>query len=501
MQRSMLLRFAVLFLLPLCILSCSPAETGGAGGANFAKTDSYYEEKLFEKKQQLLRMMELPYPLSRYEEESVEAYKKVTDEIKAALRTLSSVKEADDYIERLESTISSMKVVTGELPQVYINIDGNVADYYKNAKISIIGTDGKDYTSVTPATIKLRGNSTRGAPKKPYTIKLDTGLSILGMEKSKKWVLLANAFDKTMLRNKMAYDLAQRLRFEYSPEGVFVEVYLNGKYAGLYLLCEAVNEGKNRVDIDVGSGDFLLEHETTREETGYIYIPTKRGMRFKIVEPKAPSALQVASAEETLLEIEDAIESRDMDRISQYIDVPSFVDFYVLMELFKDVDGWFSSMFFYIKGGKMYAGPVWDMDLSAGNVSKFVDEDKYRDYCNLPGYGTGTNDSADGIWMRYGWLDILMDCEEFYSLVRERYFELQPYIVNLYEDNELGKNQIDNLIETYRDAIDRNNEIWTMMVPYSIYEMKPLPTYEENVEFYRDWLKRRNEFLLSYFNR
>ena len=236
------------------------------------------------------------------------------------------------------------------------------------------------------------------------------------MEKSKKWVLLANAFDKTLLRNKMALDFALLLNFPYSPEAVFVEVYLDGRYRGLYLLTEAVNEGKNRVSMNVYKGDFLFEHDTTRFEIGRVYIETKRGMRFKIEEPKEPTARQISSVRGYLLQIESAIESRDIEKISRYIDVPSFVDFYVLMEHFKDVDGWFSSMYFYLKDGKMYAGPVWDMDLSSGNVSAEVDEDKYRTYCNLPGFGTGSHDSADGIWMRYGWLDILMDCESFSSL-------------------------------------------------------------------------------------
>ena len=495
-----LMRFVSVILLSVlfivCVVSCRPA---GIAGGGYAASDTDYDEILFEKKRTLTLLMDLPYPLSSYDQQSIEAYKNIIGEVSAALPSLNAIDEADDYILRLQEVLGSMRLTSGELPQVYIKVTGDIGDGYKEASVMIVDTQGREHTRNTPVTIKLRGNSTRGAPKKPYTIKFETGLSILGMEKSKKWVLLANAFDKTMLRNKMALDFAQRLNFPYSPEGVFAEVYLNGKYRGLYLLTEAVNEGKNRVNINVEAGDFLFEHETTRQEAGKTYITTKRDMRFKIVEPKTPTAMQISSVRDYLLEIERAMESRDYDKISRYIDVPSFVDFYVLMELFKDVDGWFSSMYFYLKDGVMYAGPVWDMDLSSGNVSDKVDEDKYRAYCNLPGFGTGSRDSADGIWMRFGWLDILMSCERFYSMVRERYLELQPYIVNLYEDNRLGQNQIDKLVAENRAAIERNNEMWPMDVAYSIYEMKPLPTYEENVMHYRDWLRRRNDFLLSYF--
>lgn len=486
------------FILPL-VISCSPAESAGGAGNDIADEDIFDERKLFEKKRVLVNLMDLPYPLSCYDDVSSKAYKEITGEVNAALHKLKSTAEADDYIRRLQDVLNSMRLKAGDMPRVEIQTLGEISDIYADASIMIVDIEGREHTKNTPAIIKLRGNSTRSAPKKPYTIKFESGISLLGMEKSKKWVLLANAFDKTMLRNKMALDLAGRLNFPYSPEGVFVEVYLNNAYTGLYLLTEAVNEGKNRVNINVEAGDFLFEHETTREESGRTYIETKRDMRFKIVEPKKPTSREKKSAREQLLKIESTIESGNFPQISRYIDVPSFVDFYVIMELFKDVDGWFSSMYFYLKNGVMYAGPVWDMDLSSGNVSDTVDEDKYRTYCNLPGFGSGSHDSADGIWMRFGWLDLLMDCKEFYSLVRERYLELQPYIINLYSDNKLGQNQIDRLITEYRSAIERNNDLWPMKTAYSIYEMKPLPTYEQNVEHYRDWLRRRNEYLLNFF--
>ena len=170
--------------------------------------------------------------------------------------------------------------------------------------------------------------------------------------------------------------------------------------------------------------------------------------------------------------------------------MPSFVDFYVLMEpktltlvqLDVRISAFMPARFGY--------------DTSSGNVSDKVDEDN-TGVLICPG-----SVSARVVPTAFGCAlagDILMSCERFYSMVRERYLELQPYIVNLYEDNRLGQNQIDKLVAENRAAIERNNEMWPMDVAYSIYEMKPLPTYEENVMHYRDWLRRRNDFLLSYF--
>ena len=170
-----------------------------------------------------------------------------------------------------------------------------------------------------------------------------------------------------------------------------------------------------------------------------------------------------------------------------------------MMEFFKDVDGWYSSVYFYLKDGVIHAGPVWDFDLSCGNASKTFNEDKYRSYWNAPGYGTGSGDSADAIWMQFGWFNLLMQNTRFNLEVREKFLQLQPYIKNLYEDNELGQNRINALIVEYRDAIERNNELWDITKAGGVCELKPFADYRTNVEYFRDWLSRRNTFLLNYF--
>lgn len=494
--------FVILLLLSVSLLlfSCGKADKETDGTEPASETGDCRFTDIFEAKKALVSLMNLPYPVSCYTDESQILYKTVYDKITQALPTLVSVSTAEGYYNELCGVLDSMKIKTDDIPRVYIFTSGqDPGNHYSSAEILVIGKDGTEYTDGIKAQIKLRGNSTRGAAKKPYTLKFDAQVSLLGMELSKKWVLLANAFDKTMLRNKMAFDFARELRFSYSPDCRFVDVYLNDMYCGLYLLTEAVNEGKNRVDIDVGKGDFLLEHESTRTDQGSIYIETGLGMRFKICEPENVSDKQYVEASTYISRTEGSILSGYYELFSEYIDIGSFVDFYLVMELFKDVDGWFSSEYFYIKEGIMYAGPVWDMDLCCGNASMTVDEDKYRTYWNMPGYGTGSGDSADAVWMQTGWFEALMRNDKFMSSVRERYAELQPYIVNLYESNELGPNRIDAIISEYGDAIERNNEIWDVGTAQGEYELEPFDDYKSNVAFYREWLRRRNEFLIAYF--
>ena len=98
--------------------------------------------------------------------------------------------------------------------------------------------------------IKLRGNSTLGAAKKPFRIKFDSKQSLFGLEKSKDWVLLANYYDKSNLRNYLAYLTANKMtNLGFQPSSIFVDVYFNGEYYGLFTLCEQMEVNPGRVDI------------------------------------------------------------------------------------------------------------------------------------------------------------------------------------------------------------------------------------------------------------
>ena len=87
------------------------------------------------------------------------------------------------------------------------------------------------------------------------------------------------------------------------------------------------------------------------------------------------------------------------------------------------------------KNGLLFCGPLWDMDLSTGNVSVYHDEDKYRTYNNLPPFGDGSGDSASGVWAKQEWFAYLCECPFFMELAKEKYASLTPYIESLYAEN------------------------------------------------------------------
>lgn len=401
-----------------------------------------------------------------------------------------------------ETTEPAEKKEQSAIPEIRIRlIQGANTTEYRPAEYRFIDKDGRELS--VNGKIKIRGNSTAGGTKKPFNIKLERKISAFGMERDKHWVLLANLYDKTSLRNKMALDFAETLSFDYTTDCMYVNVYLNNIYQGMYLLCEDISVSEKRVDIDPSNGDYLIELESVRVDPGEVYVTTATEMRFKVKEPD-PEVLtekQLMELRQFLIDCDLAAASRDFEKISALFDVDSFVDYYVFSEVFKNVDGKYSSFYFYIKDGKIYAGPVWDYDLCCGNASRFYPEDKYQSYHNAPGQeGTGSGDSADGIWMQFGWFQFLMKCEEFQTLVTERYHELYPQIKNLFLDNELGQNKIDRLTAEYADVIEQNNELWDVSVMRTDLEWLPtFQTYEDTIVFYRNWFIRRITFLNEYF--
>ena len=169
--------------------------------------------------------------------------------------------------ESLPADASSDAVSAPEKPyqtaQVYIDCPTDITkDAYVQAAVRIVDPNGR-FAEIDDgeATVKVRGNSTSSGAKKPYNIKLSSKKDVLGMGRAKKWCLLANLYDKTMLRNKLSYDFAAEIGMDYVSSCEFAELYLNGVYRGCYLLTEAVEIGETRVDLLEDGNEFLLEYE------------------------------------------------------------------------------------------------------------------------------------------------------------------------------------------------------------------------------------------------
>jgi len=414
--------------------------------------------------------------------------------------------DASEDVSDTQKDDEPYKLELTETAKVFITASGYLNEYeYSNCSIQVFSKAGDTTPAISDKNcqIKIRGNSTSQGEKKPFNIKFSQKTDVLGMGANTRWSLLANCFDKSLIRNQTVYDFASAIGLDYTPSYKVTEVYLNNRFLGCYLLCDPIDVSEDRIDIDNEGTECVFEYVIpTRTDRGVTYITTSSyNLRFAIREPEVPNGSQRNWLKNHLNKAETALASGNYDEVKKYFDTDSMVDFYIVNELFKNVDIAIGSTFFYIKDDKIHGGPVWDFDLSSGNCS--YDYFNYYEYNNINGEGNGSGNNWEGIYCDKLWFKQLLSYKEFYSAVVDRYVELQDVIVNLYEKNSLGDSYIDIITTLYASPFQRNyNEAgWSLEYPYCEYERQyPESTYRENVEFFRGWLKKRNQWLIKEWN-
>ena len=195
---------------------------------------------------------------------------------------------------------------------IYIQSEKALSDEYQQATVRI--DFGKNSIEEQTVRIKHRGNlSLNYAEKKSYNIKFESKVSFLGMENGKKWSLLADPFDKSLLRPILAMEYAAAIGIDVTSQTRLCRVWLNGKYQGVYTALEPVDDGKRGVDINMDNGDFLFERNfnSNRTEEGITYFTTDFGMRFELNAPEVPTDTQLSQIVSKVNAIEAVIRTKD----------------------------------------------------------------------------------------------------------------------------------------------------------------------------------------------
>ena len=209
-------------------------------------------------------------------------------------------------------------------------------DWIKKAQIIIVGPYKTELLR-TEADIKGRGNVTwRLYPKKPYSLKTNSRISILGMKAAKRWVLLANWADRTLLRNDVAFECARHTSLEWTPSGTFVELVLNGEYQGTYYLCEKIQIDTCRLNIDTNDA-YLMEiddhyDEVNKFKSGLFHLP----YQFREPDDDELTEEQFTYMEHYVEGLEKSLANEDMlmnGEFENWIDPQSFVDWWIVNEL------------------------------------------------------------------------------------------------------------------------------------------------------------------------
>ena len=371
------------------------------------------------------------------------------------------------------------------LPIIYLQTDSflpiDSKDDYILGDTWIDGGRGFDDFEESPMKIRGRGNSTWEFPKKPFQMKLDDKAEFLGMPKDKKWLFLAEFADKTMLRNKIAYEMGYISNLDWTPQARFAEVFINGEYNGTYNVTQKVEESNNRVAL--GDTGYLLElDQLERLDFDDVYFESTATDKF-IVNIKEPS-LEYDSEEYSYIvnligDFESALFGANFTSESngyrQYIDIDSFVDWFLISEITKNVDSMFFSSIYLnvIPGEQIKMGPLWDFDLAFGNV----------DYAD--------SRYPEGWWVKYNpWYERLFQDPYFVAKVKERF----EYFNN---NQDLIINKIDSYSEQLKWAQEENDDKWQTMGVFVWPNPVVFDTYQEEVDNMKSWYSTRMSWLES----
>ncbi len=286
---------------------------------------------------------------------------------------------------------------SANIPALYLNVKSGSMDYIHESKehqesgtMRLYTAEGVLDYSGGVSKIETRGNSTWSSAKKPYNLDLSEDTDLLGMGAAKRWILLANAQDETQLHNKIVYEAAREVGLAYSPESRWVDLYLNGNYAGLYLLCERNEVHAQRVDLDPDTSFLVSKERKSRLDMAgkpYVYTAGEVVLRIRYSSMEEDALLAILQSAENAILSPDGIDPNTGKHLEELLDLDSWVKKYLIEEVFGNIDGDKLSQYFYYDGtdGKLYAGPVWDYDRSMGNPLVIQQECPNQFFANRPG--------------------------------------------------------------------------------------------------------------------
>ena len=271
------------------------------------------------------------------------------------------------------------------LPMVVINTEGAQDIVSKENEITstvyIISENGTALLTDTETGVRGRGNSSWTFDKKPYRLKFSEKRSPLGAPaKAKKWTLINNHSDKSLLRNIVAFEISRRMGMAYTPFCHPVDVFLNGEYKGCYQLCDQIEVNENRVNVtEIESGDsditggYLIEIDGNLDvyQNEEFYFHSNKRIPVTIKSPDEGDA-EKAYITDYFNKMEAAVFAENFDDEAEgyrkYLDLESFLRNFIISELVGNPDA-FWSVYMYKERGqeKLFTGPIWDNDLSFHN--------------------------------------------------------------------------------------------------------------------------------------
>jgi len=425
---------------------------------------------------------------------------------------------------------------------------------WENASFSVQGysIDTYNITNIS-GRIRGRGNSTwnvgtrvnsPSTQKWPFRIRLDTPRSILGMTSvSTDWSFIANLSDYTLLRNEAAKYLARQLpSMNWQTQSRFVHVYFNGQYRGVYWVAEQLEVDNLNNELgrpqDFVSGRVPLTYSSDPTQSEYFLEldvranvpPTNDPNRImvegidyilaggRIFDMRFPDGTRATTgrrnatpahfdyARSFLTRVHNAILGGNWNTITSLVDVDSFIDFYLVHEFFKNIDSGGLSVHMTIRntpnGRRLFKGPIWDFDLTAGNNAVSADGWSQATYNHWAQRGAYT---SAGIWVGFinAWYRYLLRVPQFFNRARNRFDSMAFGFAGRPAPIENMISHLQQVSTIYQYEFNRNFDRWNLLgrrtwaQPPSVVA---LTTHAQNVDHLINWFLARRDQLAHFFN-
>ena len=413
-------------------------------------------------------------------------------------------------------------LVVEALPQIEIVVNSTIPDEPK-IRSSMKITEGDKVTYNGIAGIEIRGASSQMFDKKSYGLETwdsnneDINVSLLGMPEEEDWVLYGPYSDKSLIRNKLIYDLARDMG-RYASRTRFVELTINDEYKGVYVFMEKLKRDKERIDIeklksdensgeDLTGGYILKIDKIAGSNVGEGYnnqnsftskVPPVNSpnskIRFLYEYPDAEDITdpQKDYIQEYIYGFEAALSSDNFKDpelgYAPYIDVSSFVDFFILNEIANNVDGFRLSTFMHKDmNGKLKMGPIWDFNLGFGNAN-------YCEGGDTDVWAYKFNERCPGdFWLVPFWWERLLKDPRFVQELKDRW--------NQVRGNELSDQAILSKLEAYNtelvegNAINENFSQWQILGQWIWPNEYVGNSYSDERTYLQEWVTTRLSWL------
>lgn len=390
--------------------------------------------------------------------------------------------------------------ITYNLPVFYIEIENGAEvtsrESYLNATLRVDTENAAgDFPELATSEILIRGRGhySWNFNKKPYKIRFEKKTSVLGLNASKNWTLIANYTDRSLIQNYVAMEMGKVMdHIPYHSTQYPVDVFVNGSYRGVYTFGEQLEAKKERIDLEESyedpNTDYLLEvggyDDGDVLGRDYFHAGTLRYIAIKHPETEKLQQAQLDYLMDYVTKADAAVQS--LTNYEDYIDVDSLIDWVIIHELTYNLDCCFRRSCYLIKekDGKLKMGPIWDFDLAFGSFYRYVE-------------GDWATVGEQGGYVGITWMNYLKNDPAFMKKMTARWNEIKEELLRT------ALSSVDSMGALVTPSAQMNFAVWDILgqsIPSQPASHTQYDTYEKMIQRLRSFIQNRYQWLDGQLN-